>query len=444
MGGAQHDIEFGTRDPVSIGDRVVIDAAFRSLRLARGDAEAGRVAIVRRDFDTGARNMVFFADPNRTVLMPHHATLTHFPALSLTIMRFGLLAGTVLALASCGASTPRARVKRAATGSTTAAVSRRSNSTQPKSTPTSPDAPVTLFGGPLTPLAKPANLTPFRRSMTRAEGMWRPAGRRVEGTKAVYETALIPPGGSQPAGIAWMDTSLLSARLYSGSESPGGGPHRYTAPVQPASARSLVAAFNGGFIMNVAKGGYYTEGRIIDPLRAGAASLVIYADGSVNVGAWGRDVRMTPRVVAVRQNLVPLVAGGRPTARAASADWQEWGATCGASSCASSVPGIEHQWRSAVGVTANGALVYAQGPALDPLQLASLLARAGVVRGMQLDINPDWPIFATYDPAGDNGLASASAGRKLLAGTVRGPGIFFEAWWARDFITMSARHATSG
>jgi hypothetical protein len=366
------------------------------------------------------------------------------PALSVTIMRFGLLAGTVLALASCGASTPRARVKQAATGSTTAALPRRSNSTQPKSTPTSPEAPATVFGRPLTPLARPANLTPFRRSMTRAEGMWRPAGRRVDGTKAVYETALIPPGGSKPAGIAWMDTNLLSAQLYSGSESPGGGPHRYTAPVQPAGARSLVAAFNGGFIMDVAKGGYYTEGRIVDPLRAGAASLVIYANGSVNVGAWGRDVSMTPMVVAVRQNLVPLVEGGRPTARAASADWQEWGATCGATSCAHSVPGIEHQWRSAVGVTANGALVYAQGPALDPLQLASLLARAGVVRGMQLDINPDWPIFATYDPAGENGLASASSGRQLLAGTVRGPGIFFEAWWARDFITMSTPHATSG
>ena len=106
----------------------------------------------------------------------------------------------------------------------------------------------------------------------------------------------------------------------------GGGPHRYTAPVQPASARWLVAAFNGGFIMNVAKGGYYAEGRIIDPLRAGVASLVIYADGSINVGAWGRDVRMTPRVIAVRQNLMPLVAGGRPTARAASADWQVPGA----------------------------------------------------------------------------------------------------------------------
>ena len=272
--------------------------------------------------------------------------------------------------------------------------------------------------------------------------MWRAAGRRVAGIPAVYETTLIPPGGSQPAGIAWMDTHLLAARLYSGSASPGGGPYRYTAPVGQASARSLVAAFNGGFKMSSAGGGYYTEGRTIDPLQAGAASLVIYTDGSVNIGAWGRDVRMIPRVRAVRQNLVPLVANGRPTPLASSADWLAWGATCGVSSCAGT--GIEHQWRSAVGVTANGALVYVEGPALDPLQLANVLVRAGVIRGMELDINPDWPIFATYDPATANGLAAPSNGHGLLPGTVRGPDTFFDAWWARDFITMSARQGALG
>lgn len=195
-----------------------------------------------------------------------------------------------------------------------------------------------------------------------------------------------------------MDTRLLSARLYSGSKSPGGGPYLYTAPIQPAQAASLVAAFNGGFVMDVAGGGYYTEGHLVDPLVPGAASLVIFSDGSVTVGAWGTDVTMTPDVASVRQNLVPLVAAGQPTPQAASPDWQAWGNTCGATSCAASVPGVESQWRSGVGVTADGALVYVAGPALDPLQLAQLLVRAGVVRGMQLDINPDWPVFATYDP----------------------------------------------
>ncbi len=289
-------------------------------------------------------------------------------------------------------------------------------------------------------LPAPAPLLPFTSSAIAGEGIWSSAGRLVGGLPAVYETKLVPPGGKQPAGLAWMDTKLLSARLYSGSISPGGGPYKYTAPIQPAQAASLVAAFNGGFIMSVAHGGYYTQGRVIDPLVPGAASLVIYSNGSVNVGAWGSDVNMTSNVASVRQNLVPLVAGGQPTAAAASPNWQTWGATCGANSCIG--PGLEYQWRSALGITADGALVYVTGPAVDPLQLAQLLVRAGVIRGMELDINPYWTVLATYDP-GQSGLAAPSNGSKLLSATTQGPATFFENWWARDFITMSERSTTA-
>jgi hypothetical protein len=293
------------------------------------------------------------------------------------------------------------------------------------------------------PLPAPPALAPFGagRPAFAGEGTWHPAGRLVDGVPAIYETNVVPPGGSRRAGIAWMDTRLLSARLYSGSVSPGAGPYRFTAPIQRAQAASLVAAFNGGFKMSDAHGGYYTEGRVIDPLAAGAASLVIYADGSVTVGAWGTDVVMTPNVTAVRQNLVPLVADGRPTKLAASGDWRAWGNTCGARSCAASVPGIEHQWRSAVGVTADGALVYAAGPGLDPLQVATLLVHANVVRGMELDINPSWPVFVSYDPATPHGIAAPSNGGKLLSTTRQGPWTFFNPLWPRDFITMSARPA---
>jgi len=346
------------------------------------------------------------------------------------------LAGLTLALAPGAAAKPTAIVgtsgiARGTTSATPTTARRSKRDRQQAST----------LGSPL---PTPAPLASFRRPAVAGEGTWSSAGRLVDGLSAVYETTLIPSGGTQPAGIAWMDTRLLSARLYSGSISPGGGPYRYTAPIQPAQASALVAAFNGGFAMKVAGGGYYTEGRMVDPLLPGAASLVIYADGSVNVGAWGRDVAMTPKVVSVRQNLVPLVEDGRPTPQAASSDWQAWGATCGATSCAAAVPGIEHQWRSGVGITANGALVYCAGPALDPLQLAQLLMRAGVVRGMQLDINPDWTVLATYSPSIPGGLAAPSNGTKLLSGTVQGPWTFFEPWWARDFITFSARPAPRG
>ncbi len=289
-------------------------------------------------------------------------------------------------------------------------------------------------------LPAPPPLAPFPGDPARP---WTPAGRRVGGTAAVFETTVVPPGGTEPAGVAWMDTRLLSARLYSGSVSPGGGPYRYTAPIEPAQASTLVAAFNGGFKMPDAHGGYYTEGRVIVPLRPGAASLVIYRSGGVDVGAWGRNVSMTGAVVGVRQNLVLLVDGGRPTAAARSAGWQAWGNTCGVASCAASVPGVDHQWRSGVGITPGGALVFAYGPALDPMQLAEILVRCGAVRAMELDINPYWPVFATYRPAGASGLADPANGHKLLAGGIQGPATFFDPAWARDFITMSARPATA-
>lgn len=292
--------------------------------------------------------------------------------------------------------------------------------------------------GPRPPMPAPAALVPFAGQGPAGAGRWHPAGRLVNGMPAVYETTLAPPGGASPAGLAWMDTKLLSARLYSGSVSPGGLGYKFTAPVLPGAAATLVAAFNGGFKMADAHGGYYTEGRLVDPLVTGGASLVIYANGAVTVGAWGTDVTMTRSVVAVRQNLVPLVAGGKPAATAGSPSWQAWGNTCGAKSCAGTVPGIEHQWRSGLGVTAGGALVYAAGPALDPLQLAQLLVRAGVTRGMELDINPGWPVFAAYRPAAPGGLAAPPNGTRLLA-TRLGPATFFQASYARDFVTMSAR-----
>lgn len=335
----------------------------------------------------------------------------------------GLAAGAVL-LAACSSTPPSAT-----TAATTTSSTRTSTTTAPTTTTTTaPPGPVAL--------PAPAPLTPFVPATTPTDGTWTPAGRPVNGASAVYETRLVPPGGTADAGIAWMDTNLLRAQLYSGSKSPGGGPYLFTAPVAPAQAATLVAAFNGGFLMKDAQGGYYTEGRTIYPLVNGGASLVIRSDGSVTVGAWGSDVTMTPDVIAVRQNLFPLVAAGQPTAEASNPDWAVWGATCGVSSCSGA--GIENQWRSGAGVTANGALVYVAGPALSPLQLAQLLVRAGVVRGMELDINPSWPVYATYNPPG-GGPAAPANGSSLEPASVQGPATFFTASWARDFVTMSAR-----
>ena len=95
-------------------------------------------------------------------------------------------------------------------------------------------------------------------------------------------------------------------------------------------------------------------------------------------------------------------------------------------------------WRSGLGVTADGALVYVGGPGLDIADLANILVRAGAVRAMELDINTDWVNYSTYQPSTPGGRPPPANGTELLAGMTGTPGRYFQSWWARDFITMSA------
>ncbi len=281
-------------------------------------------------------------------------------------------------------------------------------------------------------LPEPAAMVPFESNPVPGEGQWHPAGKLVNGIPAIYEAFMAPDAihTSLVAGVAWMDTKLLKATLYSGSYIPGYGPWQNSAPISPSASTSLVAAFNAGFRMQDARGGYYNEGREVIPLKNGIASFVIYSDGSVNIGTWGSDVTMTPNVVSVRQNLVLLVNNGQPSPNLNSNDTSVWGYTLG---------GKAYVWRSGIGITSNGALVYAGGPGLTITSLANLLIRAGAVRAMELDINTGWVNFATFAPSTPNGQATAANGTELLSSMPNGPQRYFDPSWSRDFFTMSAR-----
>ncbi len=256
-------------------------------------------------------------------------------------------------------------------------------------------------------------------------------GRPVKGIPAVYETMLRPSAihTSYVVGVAWMDPMLLKANLYSGSLIPGGGPYTRTAPISPSAATSLVAAFNAGFLMSDANGGYYTDNKTVVPLRTGAASFVVYKNGSFTLGQWGRDVSMGTDVASVRQNLDLLVDNGQVVPAAYNPNTTVWGKTLG---------GNLYVWRSGMGITSDGALIYVGGPGLDIADLATILVRAGAVRAMELDINTDWVNYSTYQPSTPGGAATGANGTELLAGMTGTPGRYFQSWWARDFITMSA------
>lgn len=217
------------------------------------------------------------------------------------------------------------------------------------------------------------------------EGTWQPTGPAIDGHYGMYVSQFRADTvyTGQITSAVWIDPSLLRVRLVPGAQEPGG-----TWPIPPdlygPAAAQAVAAFNGGFRFQDAQGGFYLDGRSAVPLKVGAASVVIYKGGRVDVGTWGSEVTMTPDVVAVLQNLVPLVDNGQIAPDATYHDTHIWGDTLGASTVVA---------RSGLGITSSGALVYVAGPALTAKTLAESLQRAGAVRGMTLDINPEWVTF---------------------------------------------------
>jgi hypothetical protein len=242
---------------------------------------------------------------------------------------------------------------------------------------------------------------------------WAPQGRSVLGRPLLYT------GSSGGGFVAWMDPQLARPVVVPGSGDPG-GPWPWGGQVAPESRGFLLAAFNGGFKWGDFSGGVLTFGTAFRGLAPGQASLIVYSDGTFTVGAWGRDNDPAKQAVGVRQNLQLLVDGGRPTPETGSLG--AWGA---------SVAGAATM-RSSVGVDANGALVWAGGR-LTPADLANAQVSAGAVRAMELDINPDWVNFNSYDVAADgsvhgNGLYGATGadrylhpdGRDFVAVMVRG------------------------
>ena len=296
-------------------------------------------------------------------------------------------------------------------------------------------------------LPKPANVVvPEGVTPVANEGVWQPVGPLVGGAQSMYTTQVRPDSvhTSILDGLVWIDPKLVSLEVFPGSEEPGG---KWAKPPQvPMDRRlELVAAFNGGFRMDDAKGGFYMDGVTHRPLRDGAASFVTFKDGTATVGQWGRDLTMTPEVAAVRQNLDLIIdngggppnPGGVPAAIAAPGALVpglvdnvdgKWGATFG---------NKVYAWRSAVGVTATGAIVYGYGDGLSSMSLANLMLRAGCVRAMQLDINTVWTTFNFYsatrflDPTSVQGV-------KLLPESFKSANRYLSPD-ARDFVAIFQR-----
>lgn len=291
----------------------------------------------------------------------------------------------------------------------------------PAPTDSGPHAVVALAPNVPTRLSSPAG-TPLP-----GEGVWH-ALETVMGTPALFAAYVRPDPvhTSYLAGVVSIDPRLVRFSLHPGAADPGPGSWHATTYVPVSDRPSLLATFNGGFKVADSQGGFYLNGATAGTLTPGAASIVFHRDGHVSVGVWGADQKMAPDVVAVRQNLRPIVTGGHVVSGVDQETQTTWGATIG---------GAAYVWRSGFGVTADGRLIFAYGPSLSVHSIADLLQRAGVVTGMQMEINPAWMSFMSYQPTKD---PSAPTPVKLLSGQERPADRYFTPT-SRDFIEVTSR-----
>jgi hypothetical protein len=287
-------------------------------------------------------------------------------------------------------------------GSTTAAG-------QPASTATdsSPPSSTGTSGG--------ASLSP-----PRASGLdWHVAGSLVRGQPVTY----VATTDAGAIGLMWIDPTRVDFRLVPGRKVPEGGPSLGVDNQPQTWVPRMVAAFNGGFLLLDHVGGYYYAHRTVAPLRAGLGALEITTDGRLQVGQWGRDLTLTTRTVAVRENLPLLVDHFRAMTRATDTA-RTWGLANG---------GLWTANRSALGEMPDGSLVYAYGHDVRPSAMARALTSVGVQRAMVLDMNKSWPGGFVYwrTPAGLHGS-------RIQPQEYHAPSVYY-ARYTKDFVVVLAR-----
>ena len=237
----------------------------------------------------------------------------------------------------------------------------------------------------------PPPISPVFAHPLPGEGVWRGTGPTVSGRSPVLVTTFRTEVDYPRivAYVAWFDHTRTSVAWYPGRYEPPSAPVRGPMSVPPGQRWRLLATFNGGFIYSDGGNGSSIDGRLYEPLKAGLATLVAYRNGRVDVKTWHGGPVAGPQVAFARQSLPLIIDHGR--LNPALNDSSQWGFTLG---------NAVRVWRTGAGIDRHGNLIYAAADYQTVVTLAKILQRAGAVRAMQLDINPEWPTLITYSHRG--------------------------------------------
>ena len=233
----------------------------------------------------------------------------------------------------------------------------------------------------------PPPIPPVFASALPGEGVWRGTGPIVRGRPPVlvttFRTEIAYP--RIVAYVAWFDHTRTALAWYPGRYEPPNAPVRGPMSIPAGERWRLYATFNGGFIYADGNNGSSIGGRMYEPLKDGLATMIAYRDGRVDVRTWHGGPVAGPQIAFARQSLPLIVDHGR--LNPALNDSSQWGFTLG---------NAVRVWRTGAGIDRHGNLIYAAADYQTVETLARILKRAGAVRAMQLDINPEWPTLITY------------------------------------------------
>jgi hypothetical protein len=235
--------------------------------------------------------------------------------------------------------------------------------------------------------AWPPRIKPVFAHPLPSEGVWKPTGPPVnEGAPVLVTTFRTEVDYPRiVAYVAWFDHTRTALAFYPGCYEPPSAAVRGPTMVPYDQRSRLLATFNSGFIYSDVNNGSTDNGRVNEPLAKGNATLLGYRDGRIAILRWNGGPNAGPNVAWARQSLPPIVWNGR--LNPALNDSSQWGYTLG---------NAVRVWRTGVGVDRRGNLIYAAADGQTVTTLARILQRAGAVRAMQFDINPDWHTLITY------------------------------------------------
>lgn len=263
-------------------------------------------------------------------------------------------------------------------------------------------------------IASLATPIPISNSLPRVkgEGIWLNRPLKLFPGREVMAYTFVRPDHDRPYAYVTLvqtDMSVLKLGAVAGTKQPGGpvgnfGPGKI--PSEIVAGENLIAAFDGGFQYRDGEFGMIVEDKTYLPLRKDVGTLIGYKNGIIKIVDYtGQD--LGKNIEFIRQNAPMLVENGQIFAKN-EYNKKLWGRTFNSDI---------YTWRSGVGITKDGNLIYAVGNNLSPESLATALQMGGAENAIQLDINPFWVRFNIFEPDGQGGYTTSTLLKGLKDGS---------------------------